>query len=69
MLLPWPEIFGRILTDRLCSQNGVSQMWATDWDGGLPPNLVQNWSVWSTAPGLPIAAEWKAEVRCFRLAS
>lgn len=41
--------------------SGVSQQWKEDWQGGLPLNLIQNWSVWSPAAGLPIAAEWDAK--------
>jgi len=41
--------------------SGVSQQWKEDWQGGLPLNLIQNCSVWSTAAGLSIAAEWNAK--------
>jgi hypothetical protein len=43
---------------RTVRASGASQQWKEDWQGGFPPNLVQNWSVWNHAAGLAVAAEW-----------
>lgn len=40
--------------------SGVSEESATG-SRGLPANLVRNWSIWQSAGGIPIAAEWTAD--------